>query len=63
MTEMDRIGDVQEIELTAERVDGVTVAELGEELSEDRYIALISREGGSASRTRRTSSKTGTTSP
>ena len=45
MTEMDRIGDVQEIELTADDLVGKTVAELGRELSEDCYIALISRDG------------------
>jgi len=47
MTEMDRIGDVQEIELTADDVVGKTVAELGEEFSDDCYIALISRDGDS----------------
>jgi NhaP-type Na+/H+ or K+/H+ antiporter len=43
MTEMDRIGDVQEIELTSESIDGKRVAEVGEELEDDCYIALIRR--------------------
>ncbi len=47
MTEMDRIGDVQEIEVTADDVIGQTVGELGRELSEDCYIALINRDGES----------------
>lgn len=47
MTEMDRIGDVQEIELTADELDGKTVAELGDELPGNCYIALISRDGES----------------
>jgi len=45
MTELDRTGDVQEIELTAGDVIGETVAELGEEIPEDCYIALIGRGG------------------
>ncbi|WP_423751734.1 cation:proton antiporter [Salinirarus marinus] len=47
MTEMDRIGDVQEIELTAGEAVGKTVAELGDELSDECYVALISRGGES----------------
>lgn len=43
MTEMDRSGDVQEIEVTAPRMIGKTVAELGEKLPEDCHLALISR--------------------
>jgi NhaP-type Na+/H+ or K+/H+ antiporter len=43
MTERDRIGDVQEIEVTDERIAGKTVAELGDDLGEGCYIALISR--------------------
>ena len=44
MTEMDRIGDVQEIEITADDIIGKSVAEFGKELSDDCYIALINRE-------------------
>ncbi|MEF8857202.1 MAG: cation:proton antiporter [Haloplanus sp.] len=47
MTEMDRIGDVQEIELTSDAVVGKTVAELGMQLDDGCYIALISRNGES----------------
>lgn len=43
MTEMDRSGDVQEIEVTAPNIIGKTVAELGEKLPEDCHLALISR--------------------
>jgi len=45
MTELDRDGDVQEIELTNETHAGKTVAELGGELPEASHIGLISREG------------------
>jgi len=45
MTERDQIGDVQEIELSADRVVGKSVAELGTELEDGCYIALISRDG------------------
>ncbi|WP_246986203.1 cation:proton antiporter domain-containing protein [Halorientalis marina] len=45
MTERDRLGDVQEVELTAESVVGMSVAELGDELADGCYIALISRDG------------------
>jgi NhaP-type Na+/H+ or K+/H+ antiporter len=47
MTEMDRIGDVQEIEVTDDDVAGTTVAELGADLAGNCYIALISRDGES----------------
>ena len=47
MTEMDRIGDVQEIELTADDVVEKSVAELGAELPGNCHIALISRDGES----------------
>ncbi|MBX0325100.1 cation:proton antiporter [Halomicroarcula sp. F13] len=47
MTEMDRIGDVQEIELTGEGIAGKTVADIGHELPDDCYIALINRDGES----------------
>jgi len=45
MTETDRIGDVQEIELAAGALDGKTVGELGAELPNECYIALVSRGG------------------
>jgi NhaP-type Na+/H+ or K+/H+ antiporter len=45
MTERDRLGDVQEVELTADNIVGKTVAELGSELGDGCYIALISRDG------------------
>jgi NhaP-type Na+/H+ or K+/H+ antiporter len=47
MTEMDRIGDVQETELTADELVGKTVAELGGELPGNCYIALNSRDSES----------------
>jgi NhaP-type Na+/H+ or K+/H+ antiporter/Trk K+ transport system NAD-binding subunit len=47
MTEMDRIGDVQEIELTSSDLAGRTVAEIGGELDDGCYIALINRDGES----------------
>jgi NhaP-type Na+/H+ or K+/H+ antiporter/Trk K+ transport system NAD-binding subunit len=45
MTELDRDGDVQEIEVTADAAVGKTVSDLGEELSEECHLALISRNG------------------
>ncbi len=44
MTELDRTGDVQEVEVTAAATAGTTVSELADELPDDCYIALISRE-------------------
>jgi NhaP-type Na+/H+ or K+/H+ antiporter/Trk K+ transport system NAD-binding subunit len=46
MTELDREGDVQEVEVTKESVVGETVAELREELPEGCHLALITRDGG-----------------
>ncbi|MFQ3293809.1 MAG: NhaP-type Na+/H+ or K+/H+ antiporter [Halobacteriales archaeon] len=44
MTELDRNGDVQEVEVTADSTVGKTVSDLSEELPEDCHIALISRD-------------------
>ncbi|RXK51548.1 cation:proton antiporter [Halorientalis pallida] len=44
MTELDRTGDVQEIEVTADDAAGRTVADLTEDLPEDCYVGLISRD-------------------
>jgi NhaP-type Na+/H+ or K+/H+ antiporter len=45
MTELDRAGDVQEIEITSARVVGRTVAELEADLPEGCHLALVSRNG------------------
>jgi Trk K+ transport system NAD-binding subunit len=45
MTELDRTGDVQEIEVTAAAAAGRTVADLADDLPEDCYIGLIGRGG------------------
>jgi ABC-2 type transport system ATP-binding protein len=45
MTEREQIGDVQEVELTADEVDGMFGAEPGGELPRNCYIELISRIG------------------
>ena len=47
MTELDRAGDVQEIEVTDDAVVGQTVSELRRELPEDVHLALLSRDGES----------------
>jgi len=44
MTELDREGDVQEVEVTSDRIVGESVSELQQELSEDCHLALITRE-------------------
>ncbi len=44
MTELDREGDVQEVEVTTERLVGATVAELQSELPEDCHLALVTRD-------------------
>jgi len=43
MTELGRAGDVQEVEVTTESIDGTTVADLMSDLPEDCHLALISR--------------------
>ena len=45
MTELGRTGDVQEIEITAEEITGMTVAELDEALPDGTHIALVGRNG------------------
>ncbi len=45
MTQLDRDGDVQEVEVTSKEHVGKTVSELNSELPEGCHIALISREG------------------
>jgi NhaP-type Na+/H+ or K+/H+ antiporter len=47
MTELGRSGDVQEIEITAEDVDGMTVEGLAAELPNDCLVALVGRAGDS----------------
>lgn len=44
MTELDRTGDVQEVEVTREEIAGRPVAELITELPDDCHLALISRD-------------------
>ena len=43
MTELDRTGDVQEVEVTADGVIDRTIADLAADLPEDCYVGLISR--------------------
>jgi Trk K+ transport system NAD-binding subunit len=45
MRELDRDGDVQEVEVTSQEHAGKTVAELTDELPEGCHLALISRDG------------------
>lgn len=47
MSELGRSGDVQEIEVTAERLVGKTIGELDGDLPEGVLIALVSRESDS----------------
>ncbi len=47
MTELDRTGDVQEIEVTADSVAGRSVSELSADLPEDVHLALLSTGGDS----------------
>jgi len=44
MTELDRQGDVQEVEVTSESVVGKTVTKLRTELPDDCHLALITRD-------------------
>ncbi|WP_123533644.1 cation:proton antiporter domain-containing protein [Halosimplex salinum] len=44
MTELDREGDVQEVEVTTEGIVGETVSELQSELPENCHLALITRD-------------------
>ena len=45
MTELDREGDVQEVEVTTDSIVDETVAELQDELPDDCHLALITRDG------------------
>jgi NhaP-type Na+/H+ or K+/H+ antiporter len=45
MTELGQDGDVQEVEVTTDRIVGESVSEFGGELPEDCHLALISRDG------------------
>jgi len=45
MTELDRDGDVQEVEVSTDDIAGMTVSELGGQLPEDCHLALVSRDG------------------
>jgi len=45
MTDVGRVGDVQEVEITAEKFADRTVREVGPELPEDCLIALVCRDG------------------
>jgi len=47
MTELGRAGDVQEIEVTAERLVGKSIRELDDYLPDGVLIALVSRDGDS----------------
>jgi len=47
MTELGRSGDVQEIEVTAERLVGRTISELDGDLPDEVLIALVARDGES----------------
>uniref|UniRef100_UPI0034A37D44 TrkA family potassium uptake protein n=1 Tax=Haladaptatus litoreus TaxID=553468 RepID=UPI0034A37D44 len=47
MSEIERNGDVQEIEITDENLSGKTIKELGQSLPDGVLIALVSRDGES----------------
>ena len=47
MTELGRSGDVQEIEVTAEDLTGLTIDELDDDIPSGAIIALVSRNGNS----------------
>jgi NhaP-type Na+/H+ or K+/H+ antiporter len=47
MTELERSGDVQEIEITADSVVGLTIRELDDVLPDGCLIALVGRDGDS----------------
>jgi Trk K+ transport system NAD-binding subunit len=44
MSELDRDGDVQEVEVSSENIAGETIAELRTELPDDVHVALITRD-------------------
>ncbi|WEL20374.1 NhaP-type Na /H and K /H antiporter [Halorhabdus sp. BNX81] len=45
MTDVDRVGDVQEVEVTSEDLIGRTLREVGPELPDSCLIALVNRDG------------------
>lgn len=47
MTELRRSGDVQEIEVTAESLVGISIGELDTKLPDGVLVALVSRDGDS----------------
>ena len=47
MTELGRSGDVQEIEVTAEKLVGRTIAEIDQDIPNEVLIALVARDGES----------------
>ncbi|WP_136688601.1 NAD-binding protein [Halorhabdus amylolytica] len=47
MTDIDRVGDVQEVEVTSDNLIGRTVREIGPELPDTCLIALVSKDGES----------------
>jgi Trk K+ transport system NAD-binding subunit len=47
MTELERSGDVQEIEITADSVVGLTIRDLDDVLPDGCLIALVGRDGDS----------------
>jgi NhaP-type Na+/H+ or K+/H+ antiporter len=44
MTELDREGDVQEVEVSSERIDGKAVSDLQAELPDNVHLALVTRD-------------------
>ena len=45
MTDIDRVGDVQEVEVTSENLIGRSLREIGPELPDSCLIALVNRDG------------------
>jgi len=45
MTDVDREGDVQEVEITERDLDGVTVQDLATRLPDDCIVAMVGRDG------------------
>jgi Trk K+ transport system NAD-binding subunit len=48
MNDVDRVGDVQEVELQNESVAGLSIAELGPKLPDGCLVVLVGRDGESA---------------
>ena len=47
MTKLERTGDVQEVEVTAEDLIGTSIGDLDKELPDSVLVALVSRDGDS----------------